>query len=409
MLKGKKLYDFAELVLKLGVNLQKNQGLEIICPVEKSDVAAAISEKAYELGARIVSVRWSCEKTDRINYLYAEKDALEDIPAWYIDSKNYLVKKGFCYVAISAEDPSAFKDVPADKIAAAEKAKSKLLKSFSAKIMNNEIRWCVVSVPTENWAKQVFPDSADPQAELSFAIEKTMRLDLPDPVSAWEKHVQTLDRRAAYLNDKNFEYLRYKSGNGTDITVGLALNHTWISAREKAKDGIRFIANMPTEEVFTAPHRKKINGVVKSALPLIYNGQTVDGFSLTFKNGKVVDFSAEKGADVLEQILKTDDGILSLGEVALIGKNSPIAQSKILFYNTLFDENASCHFALGKGYPSTVKGGDDMTIKELKSIGVNDSIDHVDFMIGTDDLSITGIGFDKSETPIFINGEWAID
>lgn len=409
MLKGKKLYDFAELVLKLGVNLQKNQGLEIICPVEKSDVAAAISEKAYELGARIVSVRWSCEKTDRINYLYAEKDALEDIPAWYIDSKNYLVKKGFCYVAISAEDPSAFKDVPADKIAAAEKAKSKLLKSFSAKIMNNEIRWCVVSVPTENWAKQVFPDSADPQAELSLAIEKTMRLDLPDPVSTWEKHVQTLDRRAAYLNDKNFEYLRYKSGNGTDITVGLALNHTWISAREKAKDGIRFIANMPTEEVFTAPHRKKINGVVKSALPLIYNGQTVDGFSLTFKNGKVVDFSAEKGADVLEQILKTDDGILSLGEVALIGKNSPIAQSKILFYNTLFDENASCHFALGKGYPSTVKGGDDMTIKELKSIGVNDSIDHVDFMIGTDDLSITGIGFDKSETPIFINGEWAID
>lgn len=409
MLKGKKLYDFAELVLKLGVNLQKNQGLEIICPVEKSDVAAAISEKAYELGARIVSVRWSCEKTDRINYLYAEKSALEDIPAWYVDSKNYLVKKGFCYVAISAEDPSAFKDVPADKIAATEKAKGKLLKSFSAKIMNNEIRWCVVSVPTENWARQVFPDSTDPQADLSLAIEKTMRLDLPDPVTAWEKHVKTLDRRAAYLNDKNFEYLRYKSGNGTDITVGLALNHTWISAREKAKDGIRFIANMPTEEVFTAPHRKKINGVVKSALPLIYNGQTVDDFSLTFKNGKVVDFSAKKGADVLEQILKTDDGILSLGEVALIGKNSPIAQSKILFYNTLFDENASCHFALGKGYPSTVKGGDDMTIKELKSIGVNDSIDHVDFMIGTDDLSITGIGFDKSETPIFVNGEWAID
>ncbi len=408
MLKGKKLYDFAELVLRLGVNIQKGQGLEIICPVEKSDVAAAISEKAYELGAKIVSVRWSCEKTDRINYLYAEKAALEDIPAWYVDSKNYLVKKGFCYVAIAAEDPSAFKDVPSDKIAAAEIAKSKLLKSFSAKVMNNEIRWCVVSVPTENWAKQVFPDATDPQAELSLAIEKTMRLDAADPVLAWEKHVETLDRRAAFLNGKNFEYLRYKNGKGTDITVGLALNHVWISAREKGKDGVPFIANMPTEEVFTAPHRKKINGVVKSALPLIYNGQTVDGFSLTFKNGKVADYSTEKGAEVLEHLLKTDDGILSLGEVALIGKNSPIAQSKILFYNTLFDENASCHFALGKGYPSTVKGGDGMTIKELKSLGVNDSVEHVDFMIGTDDLSITGIGFDKSETPIFVDGEWVI-
>lgn len=406
MLTEKKLQDFAELVLRTGVNLQKGQGLEIICPVEKSDVAAAFAEKAYTLGAKIVNVRWSCEKTDRINYLRAEESALTDVPKWYVDSKNYLVKNGFCYVAISAEDPSAFIDVPSEKIAAVEKKKGKLLKSFFQTVMSNGIRWCVVSVPTENWAKRVFPYSDNPQEALSLAIEKTMRLDKDNPAEAWEKHVATLERRARVLNSYNFEYLRYKSKNGTDLTVGLALNHVWISARETAQDGIAFVANMPTEEVFTAPHKDKINGVVKSALPLVYNGQIVDGFSLTFKNGKVTNFSAEKGKNVLANLLKTDKGILSLGEVALIGKNSPVAQSKILFYNTLFDENASCHFALGKGYPSTVKNGETMTIKELKTLGVNDSVDHIDFMIGTDDLSITGIGFDKKETPVFVDGEW---
>ncbi len=408
MLSGKKLYDFAELVLTVGVNLQKNQGLEIVCPVEKSEVATAFSEKAYELGAKIVSVRWTCEKTDRINYLYASTDALTDIPRHFVDSKNYLVKNGFCYVAIAADDPFAFSDVFPDKLAAVSAKKSKLLKKFSENVMSNGIRWCVVSVPTENWAKQVFPNSAAPEEELSKAIERTMRLDKKDPLGEWQAHIDTLERRAAFLNEKNFEYLRYESSNGTDITVGLAKNHVWLSAKELAKDGVSFVANMPTEEVFTAPHKDKINGVVKSALPLSYNGQIVDGFSLTFKNGKVKAFSAEKGYDTLKHLLDTDAGTLSLGEVALIGKNSPIAQSGILFYNTLFDENATCHFALGKGYPTTVKGGSELTAKELKKLGVNDSVEHVDFMVGTADLKVTGIGYDKSETPVFVDGEWVV-
>lgn len=407
MLTGKKLYDFAELVLGVGVNLQKGQGLEIVCPVEKSEVAVAFSEKAYEMGARIVNVRWSCEKTDRVNYLYAEEEALTDIPKWFVDSKNYLVKKGFCYVAIDAEDPSAFKDVPSEKLAAVSKKKSKLLKAFSDEVMSNGIRWCVVSVPTESWAKKIFP-AADPVEELSFAIEKTMRLDEKNPLEAWQKHIDTLNRRAEFMNAKNFEYLHYTSANGTDLMLGLAKNHVWVSAQEKAKDGVPFVANMPTEEIFTAPHKDKINGVVKSALPLSYNGQIIENFSFTFKKGKVVDFSAEKGYDVLKKLLETDAGTLSLGEAALIGKNSPIAKSGILFLNTLFDENASCHLALGKGYPTTVKGGAEMTVKELKKLGVNDSVEHVDFMIGSPDLSVTGIGYDKSETPLFVDGEWVI-
>lgn len=408
MLTGKKLYDFAELVLGVGVNLQKGQGLEIVCPVEKSEVAVAFSEKAYEMGARIVNVRWSCEKTDRVNYLYAEEEALTDIPKWFVDSKNYLVKKGFCYVAIDAEDPSAFKDVPSEKLAAVSKKKSKLLKAFSDEVMSNGIRWCVVSVPTESWAKKIFPAAADPVEELSFAIEKTMRLDEKNPLEAWQKHIATLNRRAEFMNAENFEYLHYTSANGTDLMLGLAENHVWVSAQEKAKDGVPFVANMPTEEIFTAPHKDKINGVVKSALPLSYNGQIIENFSFTFKKGKVVDFSAEKGYDVLKKLLETDAGTLSLGEAALIGKNSPIAKSGILFLNTLFDENASCHLALGKGYPTTVKGGAEMTVKELKKLGVNDSVEHVDFMIGSPDLSVTGIGYDKSETPLFVDGEWVI-
>ncbi len=408
MLTGKTLCDFAELALKIGVNLQKGQGLEIVCPTEKSDVAEAIALKAYEIGAKIVRVRWENDKTDRINYLHADKDALCEVPKWYVDSKNYLLKNDFCYIAISAEDPSAFKDVPEDKLAAVAKARGKKLKKYFDEVMANGIRWCVISVPTEDWAKQVFPNRENPVEKLSEAIEKTMRLDKKAPVKEWRKHIEKLNARAQFLNDSNFEYLHFENGKGTDLYVGLAIDHVWISAEEKAKDGVPFVANMPTEEVFTAPHNKKIDGVVKSALPLCYNGQIIDDFSLTFKKGRIVDFSAEKGYGLLKNLINTDFGTKSLGEVALIGKNSPIAQSKILFYNTLFDENASCHIAIGQGYPTTVKNGENLSAKEKKEKGLNDSIEHVDFMIGTPDLKVTGITFDGKQIPVFRDGEWVI-
>ena len=408
MISGKTLTEYARLVIKIGVNLQKGQGLEIACPVEKSAVAEELTKAAYEFGAKIVRVRWSNENIDRLNYLNANVEDLKDIPKWFIDSKNYLVEKGFCYVAVSADDPSAFKDVPAEKIGEVAKVKAKALKKFSDSVMSNGIRWCVISVPTLAWAKQVFPNAKDPEIELSNAIEKAMRLDKKNPLKEWENHISTLDKRAEFLNDARFEYLVFKNAKGTNLKIGLCDDHLWTSAKEKAKDGVDFVANMPTEEVFTAPHRLKADGVLYSSMPLCENGQIVDDFSITFKKGKIVDFSAKKGYETLKHLIETDDGTKRLGEVALIGKSSPIAKSGILFFNTLFDENASCHLAIGKAYPTTVKNGDKLSPKELKAKGANDSTEHFDFMIGTKDLSVIGISKDGKETVVFKDGEWNI-
>ncbi len=408
MLNGKTLKNYSDLIIELGVNLQKGQGLVIACPVEKIEVAHALTRSAYAHGASIVRVRWNDEIIDRLSYDNASIEALAEVPKWMREERNYIAEKGFCYVAISAENPNAFKGVPAEKLSAVSISRSKAFKKFSDCVMANGIRWCVVSVPTEEWAKQVFPASDKPMEELSEAIEKTMRLDLDNPLSAWKEHIANLDRRAKFLNDKKFKELRFTASNGTRLSVGLADEHIWLSAKERAKDGVSFIANLPTEEVFTAPHKDKVNGVVKSAMPLIYNGQTIDEFTLTFKNGKVVDYDAKLGYDTLKALLKTDKGILSIGEVALIGKNSPIAKSRILFYNTLFDENASCHLALGKAYPTTIKNGDKLTAKELKEKGANDSIEHVDFMFGTNDMSVIGIDKNGAQTLVFDNGEWTI-
>ena len=408
MLTGKTLENYADLIIKVGVNLKKGQGLEIACPVEKHDFARALAKAGYKAGAKIVKIRWMDEEIEKLNYQYASLETLTDIPKYEIDSRNYLVENGFCRVAVSAEDPSAFKNLDAQKIGEVAKARAKAYKKYFDVVMANGIRWCVVSVPTLNWAKQVFPNAKDPEKQLELAIEKTMRLDSDNPTKAWEEHIKTLEKRAEYLNKMDFEYIRFKNGLGTDLTVGLADGHKWLSANELAKDGVNFVANMPTEEVFTAPHRLKVEGVLKSAMPLCENGQVIDDFTITFKKGKIVSYSAKKGYDTLKQLLETDQGTLRLGEIALIGKNSPIAQSGILFYNTLFDENASCHLAIGKAYPTTVWGGESMTKSQLKSRGVNDSNEHVDFMIGTPDLLVTGIKKDKTEVNLFTDGEWTI-
>lgn len=404
----RQLSDFSLLTLKIGVNLQKGQGLEIICPIEKYQVAHAMAKTAYSLGAKIVSVRWEDDLFDKINYENASINTLTEVPKWIVEQRNHLVKENFCYVAISAEDPSVFKDIPAEKLSAVVKARSQKLKKFSDCVMANGIRWCVVSVPTLAWAKQVFPASTDPESELWDAICKTMRLDQDNPLESWVSHVEALDNRAKFLNDNNFSYIHFKNSIGTDLKVGLCDNHVWLSAKETAKDGINFVANMPTEEVFTAPHKNKVFGRVKSALPLCYNGQIIDKFTIDFNKGKVVGFSAEKGYDVLKGLIETDNGTFRLGEVALIGKTSPIAQTGVLFFNTLFDENASCHLALGKGYPTTIKNSETLSKKELSSLGLNDSVEHVDFMIGTPDLSVTGVKANGEEIPLFIDGDWCL-
>lgn len=402
------LKKFASLILKFGVNLQKGQCVEIACPVQKYEVAEIFVKTAYEMGAKYARVRWGDESVDAVTYQNADEKMLTDIPKWFVLSKEELVEKNFCYVAIAADDPNAFKDVASDKLSRIATARSKALKRFSDVVMANGIRWCVVSVPTLEWADAVFPNSENAEEKLWEEIKKTMRLDAPSPEKAWEEHVNTLIARAEFLNEQNFEYLHFKNGVGTDLKVGLADNHIWISALEKAKDGIEFIANMPTEEVFTSPHRLKTDGTLVSALPLSVNGNIVDEFTITFKKGKIVNYTAKRGYDILKELINTDKGTFRLGEVALIGKSSPIAKSGVLFYNTLFDENASCHLAIGKAYPTTVKNGDTLSKDELKKLGLNDSIEHVDFMIGTPDLTVTGIRPTGEEIPVFIDGDWVI-
>lgn len=404
----KEVKKFAELVLKFGVNLQKGQCVEIACPVQKYEVAEVFIETAYEMGAALARVRWSDEKVDAITYLKGDEEKLVAVPKWFVLSKEELANKNFCYVAIAAEDPNAFKGVPTDKLARIGIARSKALKKFSDVVMANGIRWCVVSVPTKNWAETVFKGQPDAEEKLWTEIKKTMRLDCDNPENAWNEHIETLNRRARFLTEQNFEYIRFNNSLGTNLKVGLADNHIWISALEKAKDGVDFIANMPTEEIFTAPHRLKVEGTLVSALPLVMNGNIIDKFTLAFKKGKIVKYKAEVGENVLSELINTDSGTLRLGEIALIGKNSPIAKSGILFYNTLFDENASCHLAIGKGYPTTVKNGDTLTKTQLKNAGVNDSIEHVDFMIGTPDLTVTGIKHSGEEVPLFNDGDWII-
>ena len=408
MLKHETLDKFADLVLQVGVNLQVGQGLEVACPTSKREVAVAFTRAAYKLGAKIVRIRWSDEEVERLNYECAQLSALTDVPKWFVDGKMDLVKNGFCYVAISAENPKAFEGVDAVRLSKSAKARAIALKKFSNEVMSNGIRWCVVSVPTLEWAKLVFPTSSNPESDLSNLIEDTMRLNEESPVDAWKKHIETLNKRANFLNESKFTKLIFTNSLGTNLSVGLCEDAIWLSAEEVAKDGIKFVANMPTEEVFTAPHKDKVDGIVKSALPLCENGTLIKDFSLTFKNGKIVDFYAKEGYETLKELINTDNGTKRLGEVALIGKNSPIAKRKVLLYNTLFDENASCHLAIGEGYPTTVKNGANLTKKELNKKGLNNSNMHVDFMIGTPDLNVVGVKENGEKVQIFIDGEWAI-
>lgn len=401
---------FAELAVKIGANMQENQEVVIRCDVQCKDFAHLIAEKAYKFGAKRVLMQWSDEVLGRINMLNATKETLCDVPNYVSAQNQYYIDHKVCLISIKAGDPNIYKGCDPDKLSAANLATLKNNSKLRQATMSNYLRWTIVSIPTPAWAHQVFPNEPIDIAvdKMWNAIGHIMRLDCDDPVAAWHKHIDTLHRRAAFLNEHNFEYIHMKNSRGTDLRVGLATDHIWIAAQEEGQDGVSFTANMPTEEIFTAPHNKKIDGTVVNALPLVNNGNVIDNFAITFKNGKVVDYRAEVGYDALKGILTSDEGVLSLGEIALIGKNSPIAESGILFFNTLFDENASCHLAFGASYPTTVKDGNSLTKEQLVQRGMNQSIQHVDFMVGTNDIDIDGIDFDGKVTPLFRNGEWII-
>ncbi|MBI9011825.1 MAG: aminopeptidase [Clostridiales bacterium] len=404
-----KIEKYAELLVRIGINIQKDQTLVIASPIECAEFARIVTVKAYEAGAREVVMRWLDEKSTKIRYQMASNEIFDEFPIWAKEYFNGYADIDAAFLSISASDPELMKDVDPKKMSRANKASSVALEHYRSRMMSNKNVWCVASIPTDAWAKKVFPGVSTEEAvdQLWDAIFKAVRVDTPDPVQSWKDHQSHLNNKLTFLNETAFKAVRYKNSIGTDVLVELPKNHVWFGGGDEAPQGHVFVANMPTEEVFTMPKHDGVNGKIVSSMPLNYNGNLIENFSFTFKDGLVVDFDAEKGREVLEELLATDEGAKRLGEVALVPFDSPISNQNILFYNTLFDENASCHFALGKAYPICVKGGDEMNKDELKAAGANDSLTHVDFMVGTEDLEIIGIKEDDTEVPIFLNGNFA--
>lgn len=407
-MKESRINAYANLLIEIGVNLQKGETLVISSPVECADFARRCVTEAYKKGCREVIMNWTDSYITKERYLKAEESVFDEFPAWKADFYNSAAEKKYAWLHIDADDPEALSGVDPDRIIRMSRVSSESVKFYKDQQMASIFKWCVASVPSEAWSKKVFPDRSVEEAieALWNAILDSVRVwDDNDPVEAWEYHISTLKNRVRKLNNYNFKYLKYKNSIGTDLTVELPDGHYWEGGDEADASNVLFCANMPTEEIFTVPKYDGVNGVVYSSKPLSLNGNLVENFSFTFKDGRIVKIEAEKGLDLLKKETTIDDGASYLGEVALVPYDSPISNSNILFYNTLFDENASCHLAFGEAYP-LIKGGKEMSKHELKAAGVNTSITHTDFMIGTKDLMITGVTHEGVEVPVFENGNF---
>ena len=401
---------YVELILKVGLKIKDGDKLVVRCPIEARDFAVECTRKAYELGAGEVVVDYRDQLISRLKYENESLDVLTDIPKHKVDKENYYMEKKAKYLSVTGSDPDAFKGVDAEKLFKSNLANSKALRDFSAKMMANYVSWIVVGASIPSWATKVFPDLEEGEAvrRLWFEIFNSVRLFEEDPIKALENHVDNLNRYSKFLNDAKFEKLIYKSQKGTDLEVGLPKGYIFAGAGDVNSDGEEFIANMPSEEVFSAPRLDGVNGKVYSTLPLNYNGNLIEDFYLVFKDGEVVDYDARAGKEYLKNILDTDEGAKRLGEVALVSYNTPISMRKVLFYNTLYDENASCHFALGKSYPTCLEGGEKLSIEELKERGMNDSLTHVDFMVGDETTEIIGVKENGDQVQIFKEGNFVI-
>lgn len=409
-----KMKAYADLAINVGLNLQKGQRLLIRgpllygAPISAAPLILALTKSAYQAGARLVDVMWGDEQTELLRFQYAPKDSFEEFPEWKINGPFEHANRGDALISISGINPDLLKGQDPELVTKYTQTIQKGLSPFMKYVSTNKVNWLVITAPTPGWASKVLPGYSTEEAvsRLWEIIFKLCRLDQADPIAAWKEHTRKLQARAAYLNGKKYKQFHY-TGPGTDLTIGFPEGATWFAASEKTSAGIPFIANLPTEEVFTLPHREKVDGVIHSSLPLNYSGTLIDDFSIEFKNGKVVKASAKSGQEVLQKLLATDDGASRLGEVALVPHNSPIAQSGVLFYNTLLDENAACHLAFGNAYQTTMAGGGSWSDEEFISRGGNASLVHVDFMVGSDQLDIDGILPDGRIEPVLQKGEWA--
>jgi aminopeptidase len=369
-----------------------------------------VTRAAYAAGARYVDVIWGDEEMLRLRLQHAAADSFEEYPTWMIDGVLRIVESGDALLSIYANDPDALSGLDPERLGAMQKAHLKNYSPVSAQVSRNAVNWCVVASSAPAWAAKIFPDLSPEEAEekLWRAIFETTRAVEEDPVAAWKEHIKNLRKRADYLQAKKYSALHYRAPN-TDLTLGLPPGHKWISAQSLAENGVIFTANMPTEEIFTLPDRHRADGTVSATFPLSYGGSLIDDFQLTFENGKIVRVSAKKNESILQKLVDTDEGSTRLGEVALVPASSPIARRGHLFYNTLFDENASCHIAIGRAYRFTLVGGEELTDEEFNAAGGNTSITHVDFMIGSPQMDIDGIREDGTPEPVMRSGEWAFE
>ncbi|HET7626784.1 MAG TPA: aminopeptidase [Bacillales bacterium] len=405
---AEKLENYARLAVENGVNVQKGQTLVIIAPISKAEFVRNLVEKAYRAGAKHVYVDWADDHLTLTKFKMAPEEAFKDYPKWKARGREELAKNGAAFLYLDCPNPDLLKDVDPRRMATYNKTARKALETFAEYQMADRVSWSIIAVPTKEWAKKVFPNEPEEAAvrKLWEHIFTMTRADTENPVEAWQRHKETLTAKAAYLNDKQYKKFHYRAP-GTDLTIEFPDNHVWAGASGTNDEGDDFLPNIPTEEVFTLPYKYGVNGTVASTKPLNYNGQVIEQLSVTFENGKIIDFTAEKGYETFKKLIETDEGSRYLGEVALVPHQSPISQAGLIFFNTLFDENASCHLAVGKAYPASLKGGTSMSRKELEEKGVNHSLTHVDFMIGCENLDIDGITSSGETEPIFRNGNWA--
>ncbi|WP_332694665.1 aminopeptidase [Halalkalibacter lacteus] len=399
---------YADLAVKVGVNIQKGQTLVVRTPINAAEFVRSVAKKAYEAGAKNVHVEWSDEEITKTKYELAPDEAFHEFPEWVAKGYEEMAENGAAFLSITGSNPDLLKDADPERVSNANKASGKAMQGFRSYIMSDKISWSIVAVPSEGWARKVFPEDSEEKAveKLWDAIFAATRINQADPVAAWQEHLSILDDKMNALNDKHYHALHYTS-EGTDLVIELPETHLWVSGGSINKDGVAFVANMPTEEVFTSAKKTGVNGTVSSTKPLNYGGTLINNFSLTFKDGKVIDFKAEEGYETLKRLLDTDAGARFIGEVALVPHKSPISDTNILFYNTLFDENASNHLAIGSAYAFCIEGGKDMDKEELEKNGLNTSLTHVDFMIGSADMNIDGVYEDGKREPIFREGNWA--
>lgn len=403
-----KLEEYAELVVKVGLNIQPNQPLLIGTTTDTLEFTRLVVKKAYEAGAKRVDVNYTDEVNARAFYDLAPNEAFHEVPKWLVMQRDELIENKGALLWIDADNPDLLEGVPVDRISNFQKASGKALANYRKAVMNDVITWSIVAIPSKNWAAKVFPQlEEEHQMEALWdLIFQVVRVGEGTAVQKWKEHIDHLESRASILNSKRYKKLHYKA-EGTDIQVELAKDHIWLSGASKNAQAVPFIANMPTEEVYTAPLKTGVNGYVKNTKPFVYQGNVIDDFTLTFENGAITKVQATTGENLLKELVQTDEGAKYLGEVALVPHESPISASNVLFFNTLFDENASNHFAIGEAYPTCVEGARGLTHEELQQLGINTSIVHEDFMIGSAQMDIMGELENGTMEPIFRKGTWA--